>query len=69
MKLEIDLSWKEKQFRAKHVIRFDYRPKNLFAMPDEKVSFLQKLGQRKEEGIAIPFGNENSKNQVSPTTS
>lgn len=45
MQLEIDCSWNEKKCRAKQKIHFDYRPKTLFCLPQEKIELLQTLGQ------------------------
>ncbi len=55
MKLELDCSWNDKKNRAKQSIHFDYRPKSIFMMPDDKISLIQKLSQtaRAKEPSAI----------------
>lgn len=45
MKLEVDCSWDEKRKKAKQIITFEYFPKNIFLMPNETISQLQKFGQ------------------------
>lgn len=46
MKLEIECTWNEKRNKAKQVIRFDYRPKSLFCLPDEKIKLMQTLTRK-----------------------
>jgi hypothetical protein len=45
LKLEVECTWNEKRNKAKQTIRFDYAPKSIFCMPDEKVHYLRTLSQ------------------------
>jgi len=59
VKLEIECTWNEKQNKAKQVIHFDYLPKSIFSMPDDKIAFAQKLFQT--AGIEGPSALEELK--------
>ncbi len=43
MKLEVDCSWNKAKEKAKQTIHFDYLPKSIFCMPEEKILALQDL--------------------------
>lgn len=47
--LVVDCSWNEQKKRKKLLIHFDYLPKKVFSLPEEKIPELQHLLQRASE--------------------
>ena len=46
MKLEIECSWNNNKSRAMQIVRFDFLPKSVFAMPDEKALIARSLAEK-----------------------
>jgi hypothetical protein len=42
MKLELECTWNDKKNKAKQRIHFDFRPKSIFNLPEEKIVLIQK---------------------------
>ena len=69
MKIEIDCTWKEGKKKAKVTIHFDYRPKSLFAAPEEdlkKLHSLLKMDQTKKPSDLRPIREMAEKYPKSP---